>query len=208
MGFTGSSDPPNVHRRTVCLCRCALLAKILRIHLGVDNSVPMIQDTFGMFRDLCPFALPAPHPRFTPEGTLSLSLSDFHTAAALSSLLAACAAISDASEGVQPYNTRCGLTTEGPTTDLYTELFGSRKKRRHPRQQTPCRKVPTNTGPWTSHRTRCPMDRRFRILAIVDDFTRECLALVADSSLRRARARCCDRHSELSGNDRSDNGPS
>jgi putative transposase len=25
--------------------------------------------------------------------------------------------------------------------------------------------------------------RRFRILAIVDDFTRECLALVADSSL-------------------------
>ena len=36
--------------------------------------------------------------------------------------------------------------------------------------------------------------RRFRILAIVDDFTRECLALVADTSLpgssSRARARC------------------
>ena len=29
--------------------------------------------------------------------------------------------------------------------------------------------------------------RRFRILAIVDDFTRECLALVADTSLSGAR---------------------
>ena len=29
--------------------------------------------------------------------------------------------------------------------------------------------------------------RRFRILAIVDDFTRECLALVADTSLSRMR---------------------
>jgi putative transposase len=35
--------------------------------------------------------------------------------------------------------------------------------------------------------------RRFRVLAVVDDFTRECLALVADTSLsgaRGARARC------------------
>jgi putative transposase len=30
--------------------------------------------------------------------------------------------------------------------------------------------------------------RRFRILAIVDDFTRECLALVADTSLSGLRA--------------------
>jgi len=29
--------------------------------------------------------------------------------------------------------------------------------------------------------------RRFRILAVVDDFTRECLALVADTSLSGAR---------------------
>lgn len=29
--------------------------------------------------------------------------------------------------------------------------------------------------------------RRFRVLAIVDDFTRECLALVADTSLSGAR---------------------
>ena len=30
--------------------------------------------------------------------------------------------------------------------------------------------------------------RRFRILCVVDDFTRECLALVADTSLSGARA--------------------
>ena len=29
--------------------------------------------------------------------------------------------------------------------------------------------------------------RRFRILAVVDDFTRECIALVADTSLSGAR---------------------
>lgn len=29
--------------------------------------------------------------------------------------------------------------------------------------------------------------RRFRILCVVDDYTRECLALVADTSLSRAR---------------------
>jgi putative transposase len=38
--------------------------------------------------------------------------------------------------------------------------------------------------------------RRFRILAIVDDFTRECLALVADTSLSGLRVgpsstQCC-----------------
>jgi putative transposase len=35
--------------------------------------------------------------------------------------------------------------------------------------------------------------RRFRVLVIVDDFTRECLALVVDTSIsgrRVARARC------------------
>ena len=32
--------------------------------------------------------------------------------------------------------------------------------------------------------------RRFRILAVVDDFTRECLALVADTSLPGLRLSC------------------
>jgi len=36
--------------------------------------------------------------------------------------------------------------------------------------------------------------RRFRVLAIVDDFTRECLVLVADSSLARPAGRARDRH--------------
>ena len=36
-------------------------------------------------------------------------------------------------------------------------------------------------------RTRFTDGRRFRILAVVDDFTRECLALVADTSLSGAR---------------------
>ncbi|TAL03610.1 MAG: hypothetical protein EPO08_03725 [Rhodospirillaceae bacterium] len=42
--------------------------------------------------------------------------------------------------------------------------------------------------------------RRFRILAIVDDFTRECLALVADNSLSGIRvARELDRVAEFRG---------
>ena len=31
------------------------------------------------------------------------------------------------SQGEQPYKTGYGFTSDGPTTDLYTELFGSRK---------------------------------------------------------------------------------
>jgi transposase InsO family protein len=47
--------------------------------------------------------------------------------------------------------------------------------------------------------------RRFRILVVVDDFTRECVALVADTSLSGARvARELDRHraSQPAGHDR------
>lgn len=35
--------------------------------------------------------------------------------------------------------------------------------------------------------------RRFRILAIVDDFTRECLVLIADTSLSGLSPPFCDR---------------
>ena len=52
--------------------------------------------------------------------------------------------------------------------------------------------------------------RRFRILAIVDDFTRECLALIADTSLSGARvARELDASSRARGRPKtcvSDNG--
>lgn len=44
--------------------------------------------------------------------------------------------------------------------------------------------------------------RRFRVLAIVDDFTRECLALVADTSLSGARARRGHRPSRQAASDR------
>jgi len=63
---------------------------------------------------------------------LSSLLLNFRTAAALASLaivVAGCAATNNAtsSQGEQPYTTGYGLTSDGPTTDLYTELFGSRK---------------------------------------------------------------------------------
>ena len=45
----------------------------------------------------------------------------------------------------------------------------------------------TSAGRWTSCPTRFTDGRRFRILAIVDDFTRECLALIADTSLSGLR---------------------
>ena len=48
-------------------------------------------------------------------------------------VVAGCAAANNAtssqasSQGEQPYKTAYGLTSDGPTTDLYTELFGSSK---------------------------------------------------------------------------------
>src|SRR6266516_308545 len=39
------------------------------------------------------------------------------------------------------------------------------------------RRGPISAGSWISCRTPLPDGRRFRILAVVDDFTRECLAL-------------------------------
>jgi outer membrane biosynthesis protein TonB len=49
--------------------------------------------------------------------------------AAVAIIVAGCAATNNAasSQGEQPYKTAYGLSSEGTTTDLYTELFGSRK---------------------------------------------------------------------------------
>jgi hypothetical protein len=56
----------------------------------------------------------------------------------------------------------------------------------------PCwyRTGPTSAGAWTSSATPSTDGRRFRVLTVVADHTRECLALIADiSRSRRARAR-------------------
>ncbi|MGB9114124.1 hypothetical protein [Bradyrhizobium sp.] len=49
--------------------------------------------------------------------------------AAVAIILAGCAAANNtsSSQGEQPHQTGYGLSSEGTTTDLYTELFGSRK---------------------------------------------------------------------------------
>jgi hypothetical protein len=65
-------------------------------------------------------------------GVLSIPLLDFRTATAFAAVavaIAGCAATNNVttSQGEQPYKTGYGLTSDGPTTDLYTELFGSRK---------------------------------------------------------------------------------
>ena len=54
---------------------------------------------------------------------------------------------------------------------------------RHPGADDASRREPTSAGASTSCRDAFADGRRFRILAVVDDFTRECLALVADTSL-------------------------
>jgi hypothetical protein len=49
-------------------------------------------------------------------------------------IVAGCAAANNATmsqatgQGEQPYKTAYGLSSDGPTTDLYTELFGSRRR--------------------------------------------------------------------------------
>jgi hypothetical protein len=53
--------------------------------------------------------------------------------AAVAIVVAGCAAANNATssqasgQGEQPYKTSYGLSSDGPTTDLYTELFGSRQ---------------------------------------------------------------------------------
>ena len=57
------------------------------------------------------------------------------------------------------------------------------------RRRGGCRRGRTIVARWTSSRTRWAAGcaRRFRIPCVVDDFTRECLALVAHTSLSGAR---------------------
>jgi hypothetical protein len=91
------------------------------------------------------FALPAPYPAFIAEPSTGLSvmgnilnhaLSCIRTATALAVVaiaVAGCAAANNATsaqasaQGEQPYKTMYGVASDGPTTDLYTELFGSRQ---------------------------------------------------------------------------------
>src|SRR4051812_204971 len=70
--------------------------------------------------------------------------------------------------------------------------------------------VPTTSGPTTSSRT-APTTRRFRMLNVIDEFTRECLAIRIDRKLKSADV--IDVLSDLfilrgvPGHVRSDNGP-
>lgn len=54
--------------------------------------------------------------------------------AAVAIVLGGCAAANNATssqaagQAEQPYKTAYGITSDGPTTDLYTELFGSRRR--------------------------------------------------------------------------------
>ncbi len=66
---------------------------------------------------------------------------------------------------------------------LVVRKRGGRKRALGTRAPAGVPQVTTNAGRWTSSRTRSRTGRRFRILAIVEDFTREWLALVADTSL-------------------------
>jgi hypothetical protein len=63
--------------------------------------------------------------------------------AAVAIIVAGCAAANNTAssqgsgQAEQPYKTAYGLTSEGPTTDLYTELFGSSKTAAAPATATP-----------------------------------------------------------------------
>ena len=64
---------------------------------------------------------------------------------------------------------------------LQVRRRGGRKRALGTRAPMACRKAPIGAGDFLSD--AFADGRRFRILAIVDDFTRECLALVPDTSL-------------------------
>jgi hypothetical protein len=83
--------------------------------------------------------LPAPYPAFIAElsimgNILNRALSSVRTATALAAVaiaVAGCAAANNATsasgQGEQPYRTMYGMNSDGPSTDLYTEIFGPRQ---------------------------------------------------------------------------------
>src|SRR5579863_6831350 len=92
------------------------------------------------------FALRAPYRRFIAweidrwppvrGNVLNRALSCIRAATALAAIavaVAGCAAANNAtsaqasSQGERPYKTMYGITSEGTTSDLYTEFFGSRQ---------------------------------------------------------------------------------
>jgi hypothetical protein len=113
---------------------------------GVNSAGPLaISDHCDAHPPAVFFALPAPYPAFIAEPSTGLSvmgnilnhaLSCIRTATALAVVaiaVAGCAAANNATsaqasaQGEQPYKTMYGVASDGPTTDLYTELFGSRQ---------------------------------------------------------------------------------
>ena len=69
-----------------------------------------------------------------------------------------------------------GAAPEGPQ--------GAPLARGHRRRCWRCR---TSAGAWTSCTISCVTGRRFRVLNVVDDVTRECLAAVSDTSISGRR---------------------
>ena len=73
--------------------------------------------------------------------------------AAVAIAVGGCAAANNvaSSQGEQPYQTGYGFSSEGPTTDLYTELFGSRKT---PTATAAAQPVQPATGPATKRQNQ------------------------------------------------------
>lgn len=70
---------------------------------------------------------------------------------AVAIIVAGCAAANNTASSEQPYKTAYGISSDGPTTDLYTELFGSRKPAAAPTMATadaqPSQPVTASTAP-------------------------------------------------------------
>ena len=127
--------------------RTRLTGRLMLIHEGFGVNAPD-PSPFQAYRGhprAAFFALPAPYPAFIAElsarppvrgNVLICALSCIRTASALAVVaiaVAGCAAANNATsaqasgQGEQPYKTMYGMSSDGPTTDLYTELFGPRQ---------------------------------------------------------------------------------
>jgi hypothetical protein len=115
------------------------------INEGFGGNAPDPSPFWGVFAGTLAwpwaagFALPKPYPGFIAEWSirgnrLNQALSCIRTVTALAAVamaVAGCAAANNATssqaQGEQPYKTMYGMSSDGPTTDLYTELFGPRQ---------------------------------------------------------------------------------
>ena len=126
--------------------RTRLTGRLMLINegFGVTRRTPRhfrpVQAIFGRYSLPCPChiqPLLLSHRQAVGEGDFLISvLPCIRTATALAAVaivVGGCAAANNAtsaqasSQGEQPYRTMYGISSEGTTTDLYTEIFGSRQ---------------------------------------------------------------------------------